>query len=408
MRQDIHANQRDTTLPTARSGDSGLLRKLNLAAAMKAFLDAELLTVSDIRSTVGVSRPTAEELLATLLEQGFIREAPAPANGGRTPGRPARHYEVAAENFTVVGIDIGAHKVAVVLCDLRGNVLSVRRRSVDPDVGPAGRIGIAARLMKAAVRQTGTSWDHIRGVACGLTGAVTAGAVVRDIRTLRAGRDLDVYSLPGFDEIDVVAKISSCFERDVLVANDIHLAAVAERWQGAAVGARDLVYMHAGRRLWSAIVIDGRIHTGRHGLAAHVGAMKLLGWPEAMEALDREAHRLADSTTERSTGNQVRAVFAAAANGDRSAARAVDRVAEALALGASTLVHAIDPDLVVLGGGLSRTGDVLAEPFERHLAATSFATPEFRVSLLGDESVALGAARLALDDFEARLLAIPA
>ncbi|MGW1086242.1 ROK family protein [Streptomyces sp. NPDC002596] len=394
--------------PAGRAGDAHLLRKLNLAATVRAFLDAASLTVSDVRKTVGVSRPTAEELLATLLDQGFVREALDRPNGERSAGRPARRYEVVAENFAVVGVDIGAHKVAVVVCDLRGNVVAVRRRSVDSGLGPAGRIGAAARLVEATVRQTGTSGEHIRSVACGITGVAANGSEVKDIRTVPAGQDLDVYSLPGFDKIDVVSEVSERFKRDVLVSNDIYLAAVAEQWQGAAAEARDLVYMHAGRRLGAAIVINGQIHNGRRGLAASVGSMKILGWADAMAQLDHESRKLAGSTAEESTSDDVRALFEAAANGDRTAVRTVDRVAEALALGASILVHAVDPDLVVLGGGLSRVGDVLTGPFERHLAATSLNSPEFRVSLLGDESVALGAARLALDDLKARLLAVQA
>ncbi|MFE7709330.1 ROK family protein [Streptomyces sp. NPDC057486] len=394
--------------PAGRAGDAHLLRKLNLAATVRAFLDAASLTVSDVRKIVGVSRPTAEELVATLLDQGFVREALDRPNGERSAGRPARRYEVVAENFAVVGVDIGAHKVAVVVCDLRGNVVAVRRRSVDSGLGPAGRIGAAARLVETTVRQTGTSWEHIRSVACGITGVAANGSEVKDIRTVPAGQDLDVYSLPGFDKIDVVSEVSRRFKRDVLVSNDIYLAAVAEQWQGAAAEARDLVYMHAGRRLGAAIVINGQIHNGRHGLAASVGSMKILGWADAMAQLDHESRKLAGSTAEESTSDDVRALFEAAANGDRTAVRTVDRVAEALALGASVLVHAVDPDLVVLGGGLTRAGDVLTGPFERHLATTSLNSPEFRVSLLGDESVALGAARLALDDLKARLLAVQA
>ncbi|MEO3762963.1 ROK family protein [Streptomyces sp. B8F3] len=405
MSQDIRETRRGAA-PAGRAGDAGLLRKLNLAAAMRAFLDTPSLSVRDVRLIVGVSRPTAEELLATLLDQGFIRETSGRPSGERPAGRPGRRFEVVAEDFAVVGVDIGAHKVAVVICDLRGDVVAMRRRSVDPGLSAARRIGAVARLAEMTVRQAGKSWEQINSVACGITGLAANGSEVRDVRAVPAGQDLDVYSLPGFDEIDVVSEVSRRFKRDVLISNDIYLAAAAEQWQGAATEARDLVYMHAGHRLGAAIVINGQIHHGRHGLAASVGAMKILGWADAMAQLDHESRRLTGSAATESTGDDVRALFEAAAHGDRTAVRTVDRVAEALALGASTLVHAIDPDYVVLGGGLSRTGDVLAGPFQRHLSATTLDSPEFRVSLLGDESVALGAARLALDDFKAHLLTV--
>ncbi|MFD5919217.1 ROK family protein [Kitasatospora sp. NPDC058201] len=357
---------------------------------------------------MGVSRPTAEELLTVLLQQGLIREAPVRQDGERPGGRPARRYELVAERSVVAGVDIGAHKVAVALCDLNGTVLAMRRRSVDPELGAADRIDAAARLVQVAVRGSGTDQDHIRAVACGITGVLANGSTVMDVRNLPAGRDLDVYSLPGFDGIDVVAQVTDRFKRDVLIANDIQAAALAEQWKGAATRARDLVYMHAGRRLGAAILIDGRIHNGRRGLAASVGSMKLLGWPEAMTALERAALERAGSIAAQATGDDVQALFRAAGNDDPAAAQVVDGVARALAVGASTLVHAVDPDLVVIGGGLSRAGDALTLPFERHFAATSLSSPEVRVSLLGDESVALGAARLALDALKELLVTVQA
>lgn len=132
--------------PCGRAGDAHLLRRLNLSATVRAFLDTASLTVSDVRAIVGVSRPTAEDLVATLLDEGFVREAIDRPDGERSAGRPARRYEVVAEDFAVVGVDIGAHKVAVVVCDLRGDVLAVRRRSVDSRVeyGRAHRGGGAA------------------------------------------------------------------------------------------------------------------------------------------------------------------------------------------------------------------------------------------------------------------------
>ncbi|MBU3869632.1 ROK family protein [Streptomyces sp. 4503] len=272
-------------MPVIPEGNAHLLRRLNLAATVRAFLDSTSLTVSDVGSTVGVSRPSAEELVATLLNQRFVRESLGRPNGERSAGRPARRYEVVAENFAVVGVGIGAHKVAVVVCDLRGDVVAMRRRGVDSGLGPAGRIGAAARLVEATVRQTGTSREHIRSVACGITGVAANGSEANDMRTAPAGRDLDVYSLLGFDKIDVVSEVSRRFKRDVLVSNDIHLAAAAEQWRGAAAEARDLVYVHAGRRLGAAIVINGQIHNGRRGLAASVGSMKILGWADAMAQL---------------------------------------------------------------------------------------------------------------------------
>jgi predicted NBD/HSP70 family sugar kinase len=96
-------------------------------------------------------------------------------------------------------------------------------------------------------------------------------------------------------------------------------------------------------------------------------------------------------------------VFVAAREGDRKAAAAVRRYVRDLAIGASALVLALDPELVVIGGGFSRSADMLLEPLRRELDRWCIRTPEVRVSAFGDEGVALGAVRLALDHVDGEL-----
>ena len=96
------------------------------------------------------------------------------------------------------------------------------------------------------------------------------------------------------------------------------------------------------------------------------------------------------------------AVTLAARDGDRRAATVVRRYVRDIAIGVSALVLALDPQLVVIGGGFSRSADVLVGPLRRELDRWCLRTPEIRVSTLADEGVALGAAKLALDSAEDR------
>jgi predicted NBD/HSP70 family sugar kinase len=90
-------------------------------------------------------------------------------------------------------------------------------------------------------------------------------------------------------------------------------------------------------------------------------------------------------------------VFEAARAGDRKAAAVVRRYVRDVAVGAAALVLTLDPELVVVGGGFSRSADLIAEPLRRELDRWCIRTPEVRISEFGDEGVALGALRLALD-----------
>ena len=131
------------------------------------------------------------------------------------------------------------------------------------------------------------------------------------------------------------------------------------------------------------------VHSG--SASGEIGALPALGWIRAQEHLSAANGEAGD-------------VFAAARAGDRAAVAAVRRYVKDLALGASALVLALDPQMVVVGGGFSRSADVLIEPLKRELDRWCIRTPEVRMSALGDEAVVLGAVRLALDDVEERVL----
>lgn len=389
-------------------GDSSLLRRLNLAAALGAFLSADLLTLRELRAVVGVSRPTAEDLLAELLTDGRVEETVAPRkpSSSRAAGRPARHFRFRAESGYVAGLDIGAHKAMAVVTDLRGKPLATRRVSLDPALAARDRV-------RAAIDAARTSWSQARidpaditGIACGVTGALRAGEGVHDVREGPVGSALAPYSLPGFTEIDVAGELSAGLGQPVTVANDVKLAALAEHWKGAARDHRDIVYMFAGHRAGAGVLIDGQVHQGRHGAAGEIGVFPALGWAPAMERLHaRGAALAAEQGAE--AGREGELVIASAARQDPESLAVLIEFAEVLARGAAVLALAVDPEVVVLGGGMSRGGAIITEPFRRELASLTLVPIEVVTSTMGADSVALGAARMALDSVIAELLAVP-
>jgi predicted NBD/HSP70 family sugar kinase len=187
----------------------------------------------------------------------------------------------------------------------------------------------------------------------------------------------------------------------VRVENDCKLAALAESWRGVARHAGNVVFLLAGLRTGAGLIIDGRLHRGFSNAAGEIGALPAAGWLRAPQHLNDwldAGHRDADAGRD---GDDVEPVFLAARDGDRAAVRAVRGYVRDIAVGASALVLTLDPELVVIGGGFSRSADVLVEPLRRELDRWCLRTPEIRVSEFGDEGVALGAVRLALEEVEA-------
>jgi predicted NBD/HSP70 family sugar kinase len=390
-----------------RMGDSSLLRRLNRAAALGAFLKADSLTLRELRAVIGVSRPTAEDLLAELLTEGRVEETSPPRqSSGRGAGRPARYFRFRAESGYVSGLDIGAHKAMAVVTDLRGNTLATHRVELDPDLDAAGRLQAAVDTARGCWAAAQVEPHDITGVACGVTGTLRAAEGVHDVREGPVGSGLAPYSLPGFTEVDVARALSAGLGRPVAVANDVKLAALAEHWKGAARDHRDIVYMFAGHRAGAGVLIDGQVHQGRHGAAGEIGALPMLGWEAVVDRLHARGAALA-AEPGIAPGREGELVIASAARQDADSLAVLIEFAEVLARGAAVLALAVDPEVVVLGGGMSRGGAIIAEPFRRELARLTLVPIEVISSTMGADSVVLGAARMALDAVLADLLAVP-
>lgn len=389
----------DVPVAAGRAGNPSLLRRLNLVAALGALLDAPSLTLRELQAVVGVSRPTGEQLLAALITDRWVEEVAGPA-GGR--GRPARHFRFRADAGHVTGMDIGAHKAMAVVTDLRGRILAEHHVPLDPDLDAPDRVRAAAENAHICWARAGLAAAEITAVGCGVTGAVRADHHVRDVSSGPTGSGLATYSLPGFTDVDVAAELTKAVGRPVTVANDVKLAALAEHWQGAATGHADLVYLFAGHRAGAGVLLNGRVHEGRHGAAGEIGALPTLGWSSALARLHARGAALAG----RARGREGELVITAATDGDEECLAVLAEVAAVLAKGAAILALAVDPEAVVLGGGMSR-GPLFADLFRRELATLTLFPTEVLVSTLGAESVALGAACLALDEVLTELLHVP-
>jgi predicted NBD/HSP70 family sugar kinase len=355
-------------------GDLSRLRQLNALDAIRTLRDEPPQTLTELSRRIGLSRASTEDVVRELLDLGWVAEV-EPAAGG--VGRPARRYRFNAEAGLLLGVDVGGHKVLALITDLNGTVLHSRRVEVTTELGRRERLAAVDRAVTGVLRAAGPVADRLWGTGVATTGWVDG-----------SGKVLLSDALPEWTGVDLAAHVSRLVPGRVLVENDSKLAALAETWRGVARYASDLVFILSGWRTGAGLIIGGRLHRGfAHG-AGELGALPAVGWKRAPDHLAAWP-----------SGSDI---FAAARAGDRGALAAVRRYVKDLALGVSALVLTLDPELVVFGGGFSRSADVLVGPLRQELDRWVLRTPEIRVSALADEGVALGAAKLALDAAEDR------
>ena len=368
----------DMTTPVSLGGDPSRLRHLNSLAVIRALRGVEPLTLSSVAEQTGLSRPSTKDVVDQLVELGWVAEVPPSAG---SIGRPARRYRFRADGGHVAGVDIGVHTVRAVVADLDGTVLAETRQQVTPETSSDDRLAATSRAVAGCLAAAGLDWDDLWSVSAGTTGVVD-----------REGRVQISAGIPSWSGVDLASRLRELFSCTVHVENDARLAALAERERGVAQGVRDAVFLHAGRRTGAALIIGGDVHRGFGGAAGEVGLHPITHWATAADYL----HDCPVVPADVPKGDAARHTFAAARDGNPVALEAVERYVDHLALGTSTMVLTLDPELVVLGGGFSRAADVLLPVLRRRLSEVCLRMPELRGSALGEECVALGAVGLAV------------
>ncbi|UNK70475.1 ROK family transcriptional regulator [Microbacterium sp. H1-D42] len=387
------------------AGDPSALRKMNITAVLRFLHSAPTdtddgdgrYTVTEIAQSTGISRPTAEDAVDALIEQGWLVEAgPNSRAGRRSAGRPARTIRFDPQSGCVLGLDLAPHWVRVLVSDLAGRIIGRAEYPVAHGASVGERIAGARTATAEALRLADRDVTDILAATAATVGIAHAdGTVVRSTLPELVGHNLSEM-LGGFVPVPV------------RLVNDMRAAVLAEHWVGAAADCGSAVYLHAGRRLGTAYLIGGVSPLGHHGAAGEIP-------PESGRRLIDAYRKLASFTgvdvdalsREEMLGIDPRTVFEAAQRGETGARQAVIDFAEEFATGIEGLVITVDPEVVVVGGGVILAGDIAAEAIRSTLSDVCVFEPTVAVSPLGESAVALGAVRLALNEFEESLFANP-
>lgn len=293
----------------------------------------------------------------------------------------------------VVAIDVGGTNLKGAVVDRRGRAVAVARRDSAVREGPQAVVdavvGLAAELQRSAAAS---------GAGIVAAGLAVPGLVDEDTGTVRTAANLGWRDL----------RIGSVAERRlgvaVTVSHDVRAGALAEGLLGAARGRRDYLLITLGTGIGAAVVIGGRPYVGAHGTGGELGHMVVeprgpmcgCGRPGCLEALASAGHVSAAYGEMAGISEPVSAegVAERAAAGDPIADRVWNGAIDALAIGIANYITLLDPELVVIGGGMAAAGNRLFGPLRHRLSAhVRFGEPPQVVpAVLGKDAGRYGAA----------------
>lgn len=373
-------------------GTPSLLRALNERTILELLRREGAMSRADMARTSGLSKPTVSQALAGLEAAGLVHTA------GRTEGRKgpgAALYELNPRSGLVVGLDVGRNWVRGALADITGGILARRKqRTARSGALLVEQIGSLARGLADDVA---VDWDDVTQVAVGHPGVLD----------VSRGRLSLAPNLPGRGRRDLLEAVRGQLGEDVAFENDVNLAALGELTHGAARGVGNFVFLWVGTGVGLGIVIDGRLYRGAAGAAGEIGYMPI-GLADPHDRANRRRGALEEAAsaagivrTARELGLQrpvsPKSIFAAARAGDELARRVVAAEAGRIALAIAAVTPVLDPELVVLGGGIAGGGgDLLVDLAGRELEQLSPFRPRIEVSELGEDAVLQGAVSIAL------------
>ncbi len=321
------------------------------------------------------------------------------------------------ETGAVVGIDMGATNLRLALANFRGDLLAESNEKIRPEDGPRKTIGqikkaIRKILGKGARRgRTGEQRPRalpLRGIAIGVPSPIDP----------KRGLVSLANNLPGWKNINLATELEKEFRVPVSVENDANLAAIGEHWRGVARGAGTFVFIALGTGIGSGIFVDGKLVRGRTGSAGELFRMNLewFRWNEPFSTtgyfenyvsglgIAAEGRKLLGSSTPDAGANLVaerdaRFVFESMRRGNRAARSLVEKVFTMLGVGVANLIAVLDPDMIVLGGGLVKGAPSFMLSTVRKVARRIHPdSPPIKLSTLRDKAQTYGAIACALAD----------
>lgn len=309
----------------------------------------------------------------------------------------------------VFGVDIGGTTVKLGLFDMDGSIMEKweiptvtanRGEAILPDITDS---------IKAKMEEKNIAMEEVAGIGLGAPGPIDAAGTV--YKTANLGWDT-VFNIP--------EAMNKLIPLPVRAGNDANVAALGEMWQGGGKGYKDMVMVTLGTGVGGGIISDGRMVTGARGAGGEIGHMHI----EDNESEECGCHnvgcleqyasatgivRLAKRYLEKEDtpsvlrGKELSAkrVFDAVKAGDKAAAEIAEQFGEYLGKGLSNIAGVVNPEVFVIGGGVSRAGEILFDYIRPYFIKYAFygcRDAEFALAKLGNDAGIYGAAKLILDN----------
>lgn len=390
-------------------GRPKLMKRLNRSAILELLREQGPFSRAKIARILHLSPATVTRIVSKLVEENLVLEMGAgDSTGGRRPTLLEFNYAANA----IIGVDMGGTQIVGALADLGGNIL--QKASLPSSSGEGQKDGLEqlTKVIEQLLSNPRLDNQELMGIGIGAP----------SITLHQEGIVVWAASL-GWKDLPLKKILEDRFQVPVFVENDVNLAALGESWYGTGKDIDDLVCISIGTGIGAGIVIGGKLYRGYSEAAGEAGYLvpdssylgkryEHFGCIETLSAgagIVRRAlaavERNGDTLLRELVGGDLKAltaekVFEAARRGDPLAQEVVDETVDYLSIIVASVAAILNPELIVLNGGIARSDDLLIEPIRQRVEGVVPVVPLIRASELGENAAVMGAIALVLHSTE--------
>lgn len=305
-----------------------------------------------------------------------------------------------------MGVDLGGTSIKAGLVDENGNILRKESCPTRVELGYETVVADMVKLTDSVLQNSSHTMDEVASIGIGIPGVVDPrnGVVPR-------------CSNLNWRRVPLVAELKKYFSKPVFVENDATAAAMAEAVSGVSAGVKNSVFLILGTGVGGGIIINGKVYSGSHGVGSEIGhtVMDMHGIPcpsgTHRGCIDRYCSasgliRMAKEAAARHPESKLNSIETLnaklimdfAKEQDAAALEAFEEYTDCLATALLNIINFVDPEVIVIGGGVSQAGDFLLEPVRKKMKERIFFPEmpyaEIKAAMLGNDAGIIGAAML--------------
>lgn len=309
------------------------------------------------------------------------------------------------------GVDVGGTTCKLGLFETGGKLMDKWEIRTNTENGGAAILPDVAASVETKLTEKGIGKEEIQGIGIGVPGPVSENGVVSCCVNL------------GWHDVDVVKELSALTGFTVRAGNDANVAALGEMWQGGAKGSKNIVMVTLGTGVGGGVIVGGRIVAGFDGAGGEIGHMTVCADEKEpcncgrrgcleqyvsatgiVRVTKRRLDAAEDATSLREIDREVlsaKDVLDAAKAGDVVALELVDEVCGILGAALSNIACVVNPEIIVIGGGVSKAGDLLTDGIRRHFMQHAFSScknTKFALAGLGNDAGIYGGVQMLLEE----------